>query len=211
MDKFDKLFDIIEHPECYSGREIEAMLADEEVRRVYDLLSMTKSSLTPVAAPDVDAEWKDFKRSRRKYDPGLFNIFSRNAAASIAVVLVSVAAVAAVVGISVNRVPDTKYKTSSAESVVINEVTSTDSAVAVTDTPAAPAKTIIFENEPLVTIISRISEYYGYKTEFSTDAASSLRLYFRWDQALPVDEVIESLNNFEQIHLAIEDETIIID
>ena len=66
----------------------------------------------------------------------------------------------------------------------------------------------MFDNEPLKTIAGKIGEYYGYQVEFSNEAAESLRMYFRWDQENTVEEVVERLNNFEQIHIEIKDQTI---
>ena len=72
-------------------------------------------------------------------------------------------------------------------------------------------ETIVFDNEPLETIISGIALHYGYEVLFRDVDSKSLRLYFRWNQELPVEEIVEKLNNFEQIHIAIEDKNIIID
>ena len=53
MDKIDRLLDAIEHPVRYSKTDIEAMLADPEIRAVYDLMDKTKASLTPISTPDI--------------------------------------------------------------------------------------------------------------------------------------------------------------
>ncbi|MDE5794448.1 MAG: DUF4974 domain-containing protein, partial [Muribaculaceae bacterium] len=70
---------------------------------------------------------------------------------------------------------------------------------------------IVFDNEPLKTIVDKIARYYGCKVEFSNESSESLRLYFRWDQENTIEEVVERLNNFEQIHIVIKDKTIKID
>ncbi len=56
MDKIDRLLDAIEHPDRYSEKDVEAMLADPEVMEVYRLLDTIKAVLTPIPAPDVDTE-----------------------------------------------------------------------------------------------------------------------------------------------------------
>lgn len=214
MDKIDRLFDAIEHPDRYSDKELDAMLADPEVREVYDMLDKTKASLKPISTPDVDAEWKSFSAAHRNtqrhhYFP-IFNLFSRNIAASIAIGIASLAAVAAVVGVSVNYALNNKNEEVSVTEVAIANSTPsvpTDT-IAIEDTPVAAPETIVFDNEPLETIANRIAEHYGYETEFSADAPKALRLYFRWDQSQTLDEVVESLNNFEQIHLTVNDKTI---
>ena len=217
MDKIDKLLDAIEHPERYSDVEMEAMLADSEVKEVYDMLDKTKSSLTPIATPDVDAEWKAFQKThptvQQRKPFHIFNLFTRNVAASTAIGIASIAAVAAVVGVSVNYALNQKEAANTTETVAVvkeNTVVN-DTIVSVEETSAVLPETIAFDNEPLVAIVTRIADYYGYKAEFSTDAPKTLRLYYRWNQAQTIEDVVESLNNFEQINLTVKDKTIKID
>lgn len=216
MDKIDRLLDAIEHPDRYSQKEIETLLADPEVMEVYSLLDKTKATFTPISTPDINAEWDRFRnlhptRQFRTYR--IFNLFSRNVAASIAIGIASLAAVAAVVGVSVNYAlnKNTDNQIVEVEAAIKENVTSSDTILVVEEVPAVAPETIVFDNEPLETIINRMAEYYGCKAEFSTDSSKSLRLYFRWNQAQPLDEVIESLNNFEQINLTVKDKTIKID
>lgn len=218
MDKIDRLLDAIEHPDLYSEKDIEAMLADTEVREAYALLEKTKSALTPIPTPDIDAEWKAFKKShptttQQHKSFRILNLFTRNIAASIAIGIASIAAVAAVVGISVDYALNQKPEATSTEatSAVREIIVAADTIVAAEETPASLSETIVFDNEPLEDIANRVAEYYGYSVAFSTDAPKSLRLYFRWNQAQTLDEVIESLNNFEQIHISVKGKTIKID
>lgn len=217
MDKIDRLLDAIEHPDLYSEKEIEAMLADPEVMEVYNLLDKTKATMTPISTPDIDAEWETFKKShpapgRRTYFH-LLNLFTRNIAASIAIGLASLAAVAAVVGVGINYALDKRADepVSATVGVVDGDVVANDTITVGEDTPEIAPQTIIFDNEPLETIAARIAGYYDCEVEFTTDAPRSLRLYFRWNQAQTLDEIVESLNNFEQIHISVKDKTIIVD
>lgn len=217
MDKIDRLLDALEHPDLYSDKDLEAMLADSEVRETYNLIVKTKSALTPIQTPDVDAEWLSFQKShpatRQRPTLRISNLFSRNIAASIAICIASLAAVAAVVGVSVNYVLKPRTHTSSDEIVAMAKeaIVSTDTVISVEEAPSAAPETIVFDNEPLETIITRIAEYHDYNVTFSSDTPKSLRLYFRWNQAQSLDDVVESLNNFEQITISVEDKTIKID
>ena len=56
-----------------------------------------------------------------------------------------------------------------------------------------------------------IGDFYSYQIDFKNYNAKSLRLYYRWNQTSTIQEIVESLNNFEQIHLTIGGETIKID
>ncbi len=216
MDKIDRLIDAIDHPDRYTGKEIEALLADPEVKEVYDLLDKTKAVLTPISTSDVEAEWEAFKIAHpatQRRTMRILNLFTRNMAASIAIGIASLAAVAAVVGVSANYVLDRKADARATEIVEVakENIVVNDTIAVSEETSAIAPQTIVFDNEQLEDIANRIAEYYGHEVVFSTEAPKSLRLYFRWNQAQTLDEVIESLNNFEQIHISVKGETIKID
>ena len=88
MDKIDRFLDAIEYPERYTQSEIDAMLQDPEIKKVFDLLDKTKSSLQPQQSPDIEAEWRRFEKnhpmSKVMHRFWLAGILSRNIAATIA-------------------------------------------------------------------------------------------------------------------------------
>lgn len=215
MDKIDRLLDAMENPGNYTQEEIDAMLRDPEVKDVFDLLDKTSASIKPIIDPDVDAEWERFESRPRKSVPkitsGLFSRISRNAAAVIAIAIASFVAVAAVVVVR-NVTAPTPGPTKNVELPVEMATTTLSDTVSPEVVESLPSReTIIFDNEPFETIITGIAKYYGYTPEFKTESSKSLRLYFRWNQEMPIEEVVESLNNFEQIHLLLSGQTIIID
>ncbi|MDE5876824.1 MAG: DUF4974 domain-containing protein [Muribaculaceae bacterium] len=214
MDKIDILLDAIEHPERYTPTEIEVMLSDPEVKKTFDLLDKTKSSLQSIVIPDVEDEWKRFEskhcNSGVSHRLWFRNLLSRNVAASIAICIVSFTAVAAIVGIGISHL---KHQETSIPPADINPKTTiatsqTNSPKTEDDEKVLTSEIVVFDNETLENIISRIAAYYEYKVVFKEEASKSLRLYFRWDQALTIEEVVERLDNFEQIHLTINDNTI---
>lgn len=216
MDKIDRLLDAIEHPESYTQSDIEAMLQDPEVKEVFDLLDKTKSSLKPIPAPDIEAEWKKFEEGIRASGTHKYNwfkgLFSRNAAASIAIAIASFTGVAAIVGVGISHINNSREATAMETEVVLESVIIPDQSdtTKLTEVNQAP-ENIVFDDEPLETIMEKIAAYYGYKVVFNENASKSLRLYFRWNQALPIEEIVESLNNFEQITITMSDKTIKID
>ena len=217
MDKIERFLEAIEYPERYTPTEIEAMLQDHEVKEVFQLLDKTKSSLQEIQTPDIDIEWNRFEKNhplsevKHRFWPA--GIMSRNIAATIAIAVVSFTAVAAIVGIGVNRLNQRLEASLPTETGrEYTEVTAMqDSIKSVAQIKEENTEIIVFENEPLKTIAGKIAEYYGYQVEFSNEASKALRLYFRWNQENTVEEVVERLNNFEQINIIIKDKTIKID
>lgn len=218
MDKIDRLLDAMEHPENYTPTEIEAMLQDPEVKEVFDMLDKTKSSLQTITTPDIEDEWKRFEEKQRASQNLRMNWFvspfSRNAAASIAIAIASFTAVAAIVGVGIHHLNDSR-KTTTKEIEEVTEYKTTptqpDTIRSVEVAKAKSAEIIVFDDEPFETILKKIAEYYDYKVVFNNEVSKSLRLYFRWNQTLPVEETIERLNNFEQIKLTVKDKTIKVD
>ena len=217
MDKTERLLDARNNPEKYSSEEIEEIFQDAETKEILDLLDKTKSSLQPISTPDVEEEWNKFrdKNFNKRKSPVLRfpAFFSGKIAASVTVAVISITAVAAIVGISVSSLNDKENLLSEKEvtetiKVIVNQE---DSIRVLPGSPTQSFETIIFDNEPLEVIMKQMGDFYGYKIEFNNDNAKSLRLYFRWNQTSAINEIVESLNNFEQIHLTLEGETIKID
>lgn len=217
MDKIDKLLDAAEHPERYTPEDIEAMLRDPEVKETLDLLNKTKSSLQTIVTPDVEEEWKRFRSNHSEYrTPNrrwLMRVFPRNAAASIAIGIVSFTAAAAIVGFGIHHLNSRVATPPEAEIMAVAEAPALhpDTTRSIENKKQETPEIVVFENETLESIISQIADYYGDNVAFYNEASKSLRLYFRWDKALPIEEVAERLNNFEQIHISIDDKTIKID
>lgn len=218
MDKIDRFLDAMEHPDRYTPTEIEAMLKDPDVKEVFDLLDRTKSSLQPIKVPDIEAEWKKFETNHR-ISPSTVNTwlkrrFSRNAAASIAIGIASLTAVAAIVGVGISNINHNQVSAVSEETAMpatVVGMSQPDTIAPVEVREDAAPETVVLEDEPLDMIMSLIAVYYGVKVVFKDDSSKTLRLYFRWNQALAVEEVVDRLNNFQQIHMTFKDKTIIID
>ena len=217
MDKIDRFLDAIEYPERYTQSEINAMLQDPEIKEVFDLLDKTKSSLQTQQSPDIEAEWRRFEKnhptSKVPYRFWLAGIMSRNIAATIAIAIFSFTAVAAIVSIGINKLSQRQeaFGPADVKTEYAEVIAKPDSVKSVEVVKDKIPEIIVFDNEPLKTIAGKIAAYYGCKVEFNNEASKSLRLYFRWDQANTVEEVVERLNNFEQIHIVIKYKTIKID
>lgn len=213
MEKTDRLLDLTEHPERYTDRELDAMLDDPELRRMLSVMGKTRAALTPVETPDVEAELAAFNR-RHPRRPLLVRLLGRRpAVAAAAVVALSIAAVAAVVGVksSLSRQPgetagrpDTTAQTRQTDAAAT--VADPDSLTSQAMTMAGDV--VVFDNATLENIVSEIAAYHGLTTDFRSSRARKLRLYFRWDRSMTADETVDLLNSFEQIKIKISDRTL---
>ena len=214
-DKIDRLLDALEHPENYTDTEVEQILSDPQAREVYDMMRKTADASAPVPQINLDEEWQRFEAKQTRRKPVILRwlpfMASRNAAAIILALVGTLAVVAATIGVThyfgtQKDLAQTQQTEQQEQAVVAN----TD--IAPADTiPAEVAplpETILFKGESLERILADMAGYYGVTVKFNQDATKSLQLYFEWDQSLPLSEVVEQLNNFEQINITLTDKAL---
>lgn len=219
-DDIDRLLDAVEHPERFSDEELEKMFEDSETFEMYRLMGRTAYALTDTPEPDIDKEWQDFAKERSGACRGnalrsFTGIFSRNAAAVLICVGVSLAVVAATIGVrySMRHSEELEEITSVAESDLsgVREVeVEADAAKPITYSATTPEQ-VIFMDEPLEKIISEIAAYYEVEVSYKSDSARQLRLYFQWDQSLGLEEVVNQLDSFDQIRIELSDNALTIE
>lgn len=218
MDKYDHVFDIIEHPESYPDTRLSEILADDETREIYNLVCKTRSTAAGAPLPmcdDVDAEWTRFEERRRV--PRFKFLWLSGRAASVAVLLLSslvAVAIGVVVKVTVfDRDADAEFTAAKPDAAVVSGsvVAANDSVAELQTTDTADAEPVLFEDAALSEIIEAISKAYGVKAEFKSDAAASLRLYYRFDPSNTLDAVVGQLNTFGQINIRIVDKTLVIE
>lgn len=197
MDKLDQLLDLTEHPDRYTSAQIDRMLSDPEMRDLYETLSATSSAMHTGTRIDIDAEWENFSRRHRRARRS--PRFRRNAAAII-ITLFTISAFATGIGFTLLSDSSSSTASESAQPVA-TELTDITGRVTPDDSVALLPEVIIFENQPLRVIIGQIAASHNLKAGFSTPAAAGLRMYLKWETSTPIEEVIETLNTFEQIDI----------
>lgn len=213
-DMYDIVLDLVEHPEKYSDSEIGKILSDPESREIYNLLCKTKSSFeSENDSIDVDREWENFSRRNRVNRYKLLPISNR-AASILAIIFTSLAAVAIGVVFAVRQF---EFKTP--DEVEAQTTITTKTGLTPTDTLSAtphpnlssPTEPILFEDERLETILDSVSKHYAVNVSFRRQATAKLRLYYKFNPGLPLEKIVEQLNNFEQINITVNDGTLTVD
>ena len=182
--------DMQEEPDKYSDQEIEAMMDDLD------------------QVPDVDEAWQQFAKQHissvrlmhtwRKVAAMIFGILTLSGIAFAAVHIVRQAQ-------HEERPVTAVEKPQSA--VIVPQTLPTDTIV-----KSGP---VVFDNVTLDSIAKDIATYHHLDVDLQNERqrvgssagmqASQLRFYFVWNQEESLQEVIEKLNMFEQVNLAVED------
>lgn len=174
-----------EEPDKYSDQEIEAMMDDLD------------------QVPDVDEAWQQFAQQH------ISSVRPMHTWRKVAAMLIGILMLSGIAFAALHIVHQSQHEERS-----VTEVEKPQSAVTVSQ--ALPTDTIVksgpvvFDNVTLDSIAKNIATYHHLDMDFQNNQAYQLRFYFVWNQEESLQEVIEKLNMFEQVNLAVEDGKLIV-
>lgn len=172
--------DMQEAPDKYSDQEIEAMMDDLD------------------QVPDVDEAWQQFAQ---QHIPSLRPVHTWR---KVAAMLIGILMLSGIAFATIHIVHWSQH-----ESQPVTAVDKPQSVkIASQSLPAdsiVKAEPVVFDNVTLDSIAKSIAAYHHLDMDLQNDQASLLRFYFVWNQDDSLQEVIEKLNMFEQVNLAVED------
>lgn len=215
---------MLDHPEEYTTKEIEALLADEEISSFASYLAMTKRAMKRHEDEDIDvnAEWESFAiehsiPQRRNW--------KRVAVSIISVILLSGLALAATAQLGILPFFGSKEKvethlktphltaTDSIKKVQAERKAVSDSLTRVLlhKTDSIPPQPIVFEDTSLKTIVDAMAAYYHVDVKVLNPISTHIRLYFNWDRQYSLQQNIELLNAFNRVKISYSDNTLTIE
>ena len=177
--------DMQEEPYKYSDQEIEAMMDDLD------------------QVPDADEAWQQFAQQH------ISSVRPMHTWRKVAAMIIGILTLSGIAFAAVHIVRQSQH-----EERPITAEKKSQSSVTVSQT--LPADTIVktepvvFDNVTLDSIAKDIAAYYHFDMDLQNEQASQLRFYFVWNQEDSMQEVIEKLNMFEQVNLAVEDGKLIV-
>lgn len=211
-EKTKKFLDAQEHPEQFTDEELFQMQDDPEIRALMEALAQGKRALMKQKSEEsqesIDAAWQDFdaKHFTKGAGHSLHSLLQKAAAFFIGLLFISGLAIASVhfVRNHGNKSAMVEPQSPNVESP-ISEIHKQSSDTIVSFSP------VVFDNLPLDSILSQIAKHYSYNVSFCSDKSKSLRLFFTWNMQDSIQTVVEKLNLFEQIHIKLNEQTIIVE
>ena len=211
MDEKTKiLLDAQEHPEQFTDEALRQMQDDPEIRVLMEATAQGKRALMkqqPKASQEaIDAAWQDFEA---KHFPkaAKVSILHKVAASVIGLLFISGIAFAAV---HIVR----NYRNAVGEDVKSptqeTQISDSHQQALPTDTTAT-VPPIVFDNVTLDSILPQIARHYGYTVSFRSDKSKPLRLFLTWNPQDSIQKVTDKLNLFEQIHIVLDEQAMIVE
>lgn len=206
-DKIMKLLDMQEHPEQFDETALEDMLNDPEMKELMEATAQLKRAMVHQEFTMTDQEVEDgWQYFVSEHDRLQGRNWLKMAATFIGILFVTGITFAAVHLISNN----TKSKDISPTQEEVGEIVKPAEEVTINNDSIAKAEFVVFDNVTLDTIAQEIAAYHHMDVDLQNEQARQLRFYFVWKQDDSLQEVMEKLNMFEPVNLAIENGKLIV-
>lgn len=203
MDKLELLLDMTEHPDRYTEDEIKELLADEDMRKYYQMMVRLRESQDPPRSSLKEREKRPSPTSPLKGEafslPLRLVRMGRYAAAFVGAVIMAgllFAAMRPFFNIHNEERTDTLAQVT--ESLPLEEGQGDGSALR-------------FDNAPLDSILTVVSRHYGKVVQFRSEEARTMRLIMTWQPTDSLGDFIGRLNMFEGLHLTLQADTLIVE
>ena len=210
MNKTDLLLQMMEQPHRYTADQWQEILADDECRELYTLMSKTKSAVDATRADEkitddiIDAEWQRLRSEKIEAKSEKYP-FLKIAAMFVGILMISGIAYAAIYVVRHAANVEGTSNTPTEETRIIKSQQQTAEA----DTIAVPQPKL-YDNVPIGEIFKELSGYYNVKVVYQNEDAPRLRLFYQWKPEYTLEKVVEMLNNFEWIQIQTENDTLFI-
>ena len=189
------------HPEDYTDEQLDQMLDETDVK-----------------VPDANEAWEKFSGKRkeesgkRKEESGKRNVESgkRLPLLKIAAMFVGVLMLSGIAYAAVQIIRSQESGVRSQETIVS---TNTQHLSPNTQAPAdsTQMKPIVYEDAELATILNEIATFHQCEVVYKSEASKHIRLYFTWDQKATIDDIIDTFNKFERIHITRDNQKLIVE
>ena len=196
--KRDEQIRMLLHPEQYTDKQMDQMLNESDIK-----------------VPDADEAWEEWKNGRMeelkyKKNFNLLTLQSFYSIKKIAAMFVGVLMLSGIAYAAVQMMRSQETAAGTQEAVV-----STSSQHLSPDAPAekdsTQLKPVVFEDAELATILSEIAAFHQYEVVFKKEECKHIRLYFTWDKKSSVDDIVDTFNKFERIHITRENKKLIVE
>ena len=227
QEKLDMLLDLLEHPENYTESQKDKLLADSEMKEIYQQIVETREALDykkskeEMTMPSVSDEWEKLKKSEERRvkseESKTISLWSpmRKVAAIATVLVISGIAFAAIhLATHIHQT-----NTTQSQEVVAERNDSAKQATTIdnhalkekADSASSEKLPLVYENAELQAILPPIAQHFHLKVVYQNEASRHIRLYLQLTEGMSLDDIIKLMNHFEKVNIRHEGENLIVE
>ena len=161
----------------------------------------------------IDEEWTKFEAEHfgndQRSNSSLFTLHSsltKIAASFIGLLMLSGFAYA-----TIHLINNSKQKPQEEQTATASNSQSSTANAQLAESDSTDMKPIIYEDTELATILSDIATFYQVEPVYKKADSKHIRLYFTWDKKQTIDDLIDTFNKFERIHITREHQKLIVE
>lgn len=202
MDKLEILLDMTEHPDRYTEEQMQELLADEDVRKHYQMMVWLRESQDPSQPPREGEEKTSPSMGRTGKAPYLTDWWGRGLYRKIAAAFAGAILMAGLLFAAVRP---------------FFNISNEENPTASVTTPFPPREgqgdgsALRFDNAPLDSILAVVAQHYGKVVQFRNEEVRTMRLIMTWQPTDSLSSLIGRLNLFEGLHLTLQADTLIVE
>ena len=202
MDKLEILLDMTEHPDRYTEEQMQELLADEDMRKCYQMMVWLRESQDPSRLPREGEEKTSPSMGRAGKAPFLTDWRGRGRFRKIAAAFAGTILMAGLMFAAVRP---------------FFNISNEENPTASVTTPFPPREgqgdgsALRFDNVPLDSILAVVAQHYGKVVQFRSDELRDMRLIMTWQPTDSLSSLIGRLNLFEGLHLTLQQDTLVVE
>ena len=193
-EKLMRLLEMQEHPERYTDEEIRQLMADEEVRQLYEQMVRATDALYG-------------EKIEEKSEFTIRYYLKKIAAVFIGLLILSGITYAA---IHLSRSGRGDSTSAPQDTTTVANIPQPNVNAPLAEQDSMLLKPVVFEDAELVTILNEVAAFYQYEVIYKQEAVKHVRLYFTWNKKEKIEDVVETFNKFERIHITMDDRKLIV-
>lgn len=202
MDKLEILLDMTEHPDRYTEKQMQELLADEDMRKHYQMMVWLRESQDP-SRPPLEGEGKTSpSMGRTGKAPFLTDGRGRGLYRKIAAAFAGAILMAGLLFAAVRP---------------FFNISNEENPTASVTTPFPPREgqgdgsALSFDNAPLDSILTVVAQHYGKVVLFRNEEIRTMRLIMTWQPTDSLSSLIGRLNLFDGLQITLQADTLIVE
>ncbi len=228
QDKIRLLLSMQEHPEQYTDKQLQLMIADDpELAEQLEQLALTKQAFVKQEADEeaipVEEEWQKFYSEHADEIEALGEDNTHSATVKRLKSIVPYKVAASIIGILftagfafatihiLSLIPNPSPKDEGSKYTQVADTAKKDTTPLSTQRGTGGEAAIVFDNVALEKMLSQIAAYYNKEVEFQNDNARQFRFYFVWKQDEGLDVTLHRLNLFESVNVELKSDKIVVE
>ena len=161
----------------------------------------------------IDEEWTKFEAEHfgndQSSNSSLFTLHS--SLTKIAAIFIGLLMLSGIAYATIHLINISKQKPQEEQTVTASNSQPSTVNVQQAESDSKDMKPLVYEDTELATILSDIAAFYQMELVYKKTDSKHIRLYFTWDKKQTIDDLIDTFNKFERIHITREHQKLIVE